>query len=402
VHHLLDTLPRFRNNFELQVGGYSVSQKKRKLLLGNEACVQGALYAGMRFYAGYPITPSTEVAEGCARELPKIGGRFIQMEDEIGSMAAVVGASVAGAKSMTATSGPGFSLMVENIGYAYMTETPCVVVNVQRGGPSTGLPTKVSQSDTMQAKWGPHGDFTSITVAPSTVSEVLTETIRAFNLSERFRTPVFVLLDEVMGHSRELVPIPEEGEYELVNRVKASGPPEDFEPFALTENGVSPMAAYGEGYRFHVTGLTHDPLGFTTNRPDEIVVKLDKLRGKIENYKDEIIRVRSDMMDDAEVAFISYGSVSRAALQASSLAREVGVKVGCIQLSTLWPFPDDALIDLCQKCKKVIVAELNQGQVVNEVRRVLPRDIEIETLQRYDGELMTPFQLMEKLQEVLP
>lgn len=379
-----------------------MSHKKRKLLLGNESCVQGALYAGMRFYAGYPITPSTEVAEGCARELPKIGGRFIQMEDEIGSLAAVVGASVAGMKSMTATSGPGFSLMVENVGYAYMTETPCVIVNVQRGGPSTGLPTKISQSDTMQARWGPHGDFTSITVAPSTVAETLTETIRAFNLAERFRTPVFLLMDEVMGHSRELVPIPEEGEYEIVNRVKASGPVEDFEPFALTENGISPMAAYGEGYRFHITGLTHDTHGFTTNRPDEIAVKLNKLRNKIENYKDEILKIRSDMMDDAEVAFISYGSVSRAALQATSLARGVGVKVGSIQLCTIWPFPDELLKDLCQKCKKVIVAELNQGQLVGEIRRVLPPEVEIETLRRYDGELMTPFELMEKLQEVLP
>ena len=378
-----------------------MARTKRKLLLGNQSCVEGALYAGMRFFAGYPITPSTEVAETCARELPKIGGRFIQMEDEIGSIAAVVGASVAGLKSMTATSGPGYSLMVENIGYAYMTETPCVVINVQRGGPSTGLPTKVSQSDTMQVRWGSHGDFTAIAVAPSTVPECLIETMRAFNLAERFRTPVTVLLDEVMGHSRELVTIPEPGEYEVYNRVKPTVKPEDFVPFEVTPNLVSPMPAYGEGYRYHITGLTHDVNGFTTNKPEEIFPKLDKLRNKIMNYTDEIIKLRTEMLDDAEVVFISYGTVSRAALQAASLAREAGAKVGTIQLYTIWPFPETQLADLCSRCRKVIVAELNMGQLVNEVRRVLPRDIEIHTLQRYDGEILTPMQLLEKLEEVI-
>jgi 2-oxoglutarate ferredoxin oxidoreductase subunit alpha len=374
---------------------------KRKLLLGNEACVEGALYAGMQFYAGYPITPSTEVAEGCARELPKTGGKFIQMEDEIGSIAATLGASVAGLKSMTATSGPGYSLMVENIGYAYMTETPVVVINVQRGGPSTGLPTKVSQSDTQQARWGTHGDYTAIAVAPSTVPECLTETIRAFNLAERFRTPVTVLMDEVMGHSRELVSIPAEGEYEIVDRVKPSVPPEEFIPFEMTPNLVSPMAGYGEGYRHHVTGLTHDIYGFTTNKPVEIKPKLDKLRDKIVNYLDEIVKIRAEMMDDAEIAFVSYGSVSRAALQAAALARGAGVKVGIIQLNTIWPFPEKQLQELCAKCRKVIVAELNMGQIVYEVQRTLPPDIKIETIQRYDGELLTPMQLLEKLEEVL-
>jgi 2-oxoglutarate ferredoxin oxidoreductase subunit alpha len=377
-----------------------MSAPSRKLLLGNEACVQGAIYAGMRFYAGYPITPSTEVAEGCSRELPKIGGRFIQMEDEIASMAAIIAASVAGLKSMTATSGPGFSLMVENIGYAFITETPCVIVNVQRGGPSTGLPTKVSQSDTMQARWGTHGDYISIAVAPSTIPETLTETIRAFNLAERFRTPVIVLLDEVIGHSRELVDIPEPGEYEIIDRVKASVPPEEFQPFELTESGVSPMAGFGEGYRFHTTGLTHDPNGFTTNRPDEIAVKLDKLRRKFTGFESEMWSLRTEMIDDADVVFISYGSVSRAALQAVQLARSVGARVGTIQLKTIWPFPDQLLRDYCSKCQKVIVAELNMGQIVHEVRRVMP-DKQIHTIQRYDGELLTPTQLLEKLEEVL-
>lgn len=378
-----------------------MASAKRKLLMGNQSCLQGAFYAGLEFYAGYPITPSTEVAEGCAREMPLRGGRFIQMEDEIGSIAAIIGASVAGMKSMTATSGPGFSLMVENLGYAYMTETPLVIINVQRGGPSTGLPTKVSQSDTMQMRWSPHGDYTSITLAPSTVSECLTETIRAFNLAERFRTPVIVLTDEVMGHSRELVTMPEEGEYEIFNRVKPTVPPDKFNPFEFTDNLVSPMPAYGEGYRCHVTGLTHDIHGFTTNNPTEIVPKLDKLRNKILHHLDEIEKVRCDMIDDAEVIFISYGTVSRAALQATTLARDAGVKVGTIQLGTIWPFPDKILIDACARARTVIVAELNMGQIVHEVSRILPQDIKIETLQRYDGEILTPMQLLEKLDEVL-
>ncbi len=378
-----------------------MAEPVKKLLQGNGACVEGAIYSGMNFFAGYPITPSTEIAEGCARLLPRLGGRFIQMEDEIASIAAVVGASISGRKSMTATSGPGYSLMVENIGYAFMTETPCVVVNVQRGGPSTGLPTKVSQSDTMQARWGSHGDFTAIAVAPSTVGDTITETIRAFNLAERFRTPVTILLDEVIGHSREIVTIPEPGEYEIFNRVKPTAKPEDFIPFELTANGVSPMPAYQEGYRYNVTGLTHDPKGFSTNRADEITVKLDKLKNKIENYQDEIIKVRSEMMDDAEIVFLSYGSVSRAALQATSLARQAGRKVGTVQLYTIWPFAYDKIRELCSSCKKVIVAELNMGQIVHEAKKVIPGNVEVHTVQRYDGEIITPEQLLAKIEEVL-
>lgn len=378
-----------------------MAQHKRRLMQGNAACVQGAIYAGMRFYAGYPITPSTEVAEGCARELPKIGGRFIQMEDEIASIAAIVGASVSGLKSMTATSGPGYSLMLENIGYAYMTETPCVIINVQRGGPSTGLPTKVSQSDTMQARWGTHGDYVAIAVAPSSVEDTLTETIRAFNLAERFRTPVTVLLDEVIGHMREMINMPEPGDHSIFERVLPTTSPEDFVPFELTPNLVSPMPKYQEGYRYNVTGLTHDPMGFSTNRADEIVVKLDKLRDKIERFKDETVKLRVDHMDDAEIAFVSYGTVSRTARQAVQLAREAGVKVGTIQIYTVWPFPDKQILELCSRCRRVIVAELNMGQILHEVRRVLPKDISVDALQRYDGEILTPMQLLEKLEEVL-
>jgi len=378
-----------------------MADRKRVLVMGNQAVVEGAIYAGLKFFAGYPITPSTEVAEGCSRELPRIGGRFIQMEDEIGSIAAVVGASVAGVKSMTATSGPGYSLMLENIGYAYMTEIPLVVVNVQRGGPSTGLPTKVSQADTMQAKWGPHGDYTAIAVAPSTIEDTVTETIRAFNLAERFRTPVTVLLDEVIAHSRAIINLPEPGEIEIYNRVKPTCSPEEFIPYEMTENLVSPMPAYGEGYRYVITGLTHDPMGFTTNKPSEIFPKLNKLRYKIENYKEETVKIRTEAMDDAEIVFVSYGSVSRAALQAVDLARKAGVKVGMVQLYTIWPFPEKQILELCSGCRKVIVAELNMGQIIHEVRRVLPGDVDVHALQRYDGEILTPMQLLEKLEEVL-
>jgi 2-oxoglutarate ferredoxin oxidoreductase subunit alpha len=377
-----------------------MAHTERQLLLGNMACVHGAIYAGMRFYAGYPITPSTEVAEGCARELPKIGGRFIQMEDEIASMGAIVGASLAGLKAMTATSGPGYSLMVENIGYAYMVEAPCVIVNVQRGGPSTGLPTKVSQSDTMQARWGPHGDFTAIAVAPSTVADTITETIRAFNLAERFRTPVTILLDEALAHMRAMIALPKSGEYEVIDRERPTCDPADYIPFQPTDRGVNPMPVYGEGYRYYVTGLTHDAMGFPTNRPEEITRKLEKLKRKIEDFKEETVKLRVERMDDAEIAFVSYGSVSRAALLAVTLARQAGIKVGSIQLYTIWPFPLEQLRDLLQNCSKVIVGELNMGQIVREVERAVRHETGVYGIQRYDGEIITPVQFLEKLEEV--
>jgi 2-oxoglutarate ferredoxin oxidoreductase subunit alpha len=374
--------------------------KKRRLMLGNQACVEGALYAGVRFYAGYPITPSTEIAEGCARELPMRGGRFIQMEDEIASMGAVVGAAVAGLKAMTATSGPGYSLMVENIGYAYMIEAPCVIVNVQRGGPSTGLPTKVGQADTMQARWGPHGDYTAIAVAPSTVAETFTETVRAVNLAERFRTPVTILLDEVIGHMQEMVSLPEPGDLEVLDRTKPACDPEDYLAYGPTENHVNPLPAYGEGYRWYATGLTHDVRGFPTGKTDEIVSNLEKLKHKIEDYQDEIEKLRVDWMDDAGIAIVSYGSVSRSVLEAVMQAREAGIKVGCIQLLTIWPFPEKSLRELLANTKNVIVAELNMGQLIYEVQRTAPPGVSVHPLLRYDGELFTPAQITEKIKEL--
>jgi 2-oxoglutarate ferredoxin oxidoreductase subunit alpha len=373
---------------------------KRKLMLGNQACVEGAKYAGVNFYAGYPITPSTEVAEGCAREFPKIGARFIQMEDEIASISAVIGASIAGLKAMTATSGPGYSLMQENIGYAYMIEAPCVIINVQRGGPSTGLPTKVSQSDTMQARWGTHGDYTAIALAPSTVGETITEMIRAVNLSERFRTPVTLLLDEVIGHMQEMVSLPEPGEYEVVDRIKPTCDPDEYLAYGPTDNLVNPLPAYGDGYRWYATGLTHDARGFPTNRTDEILVTMEKLRNKIEDYQHEIEKVNAEWTDDAEIVVVSYGSVSRTARQAVALARQAGVKVGCVQLLTIWPFPDRLLSELLKDARKVIVAELNMGQIVHEIRRIVKPPAEVHSLLRYDGEILTPAQFLAEIEEV--
>jgi 2-oxoglutarate ferredoxin oxidoreductase subunit alpha len=373
-----------------------------KLLQGNEACVEGAVLAGVRFFAGYPITPSTEIAEGMARRLPRIGGRFIQMEDEIASMAAIIGASCAGSKSMTATSGPGFSLMQENLGYAYITETPCVVVDVQRGGPSTGLPTKISQSDTMQAAYGTHGDYYAIVLAPSSVEESLHLTVKAVNYSEMYRTPVIVLLDEVLGHMREKVVIPALDEIEVQERRRPAVPPDWYKHYAITATGVSAMASFGEGYRFNVTGLTHDELGFPTAVPREIKTMLDKLKDKVVKNADTIAEFEStEMDDDPKVAILSYGIVSRAAKQAVAMAREQRLKVGAIRPKTIWPLSESKVRDLLKPVRQLIVAELNQGQLINMVKQCIDRNhTELIPLQKYDGELITPSEILHKIKEV--
>ncbi|MBD3168568.1 MAG: 2-oxoacid:acceptor oxidoreductase subunit alpha [candidate division Zixibacteria bacterium] len=370
-----------------------------KLMQGNEACAYGALAAGVTFFGGYPITPSTEIAEILSREMPKNGGRFIQMEDEIASMAAIIGASVAGAKSMTATSGPGFSLMQENLGYAYMTEVPCVVVDVQRGGPSTGLPTKVAQADTMQAKWGTHGDFFPIVLAASTIEDTYHMTIKAFNLAEKYRTPVTLLLDEVLGHMREKIRIPDSSEVEIVNRIKPTVPPEWYQHFELTATHVSPMANYGEGYRFHMTGLTHDPSGFPTAKPAEIKEKLDKLKSKIMQNADDICAYSEEFLDDAHIVVIAYGITARAAQQAVRIARQRRFKVGLFQPITIWPFPEKRLRKILENADLAIVAELNQGQLIHEVRKIAKTKTRVVGTFRYDGELMTPMQIVDKIKE---
>lgn len=375
-------------------------EKKQRLVLGNRACAEGAIAAGCRFFGGYPITPSTEVAEVLARELPQVGGKFIQMEDEIASLAAVIGASVAGMKSMTATSGPGFSLMQEHIGYAFMAEVPCVIVDVQRGGPSTGLPTKVAQADTMQARWGTHGDYQAIAVAPSSVEECFLFTIRAFNLSEKYRTPVIVLMDEVIGHMREIVRFPDPDEIRVVNRMKPTVHPGWYQHFERTAHFVSPMASFGEGYRYNITGLTHNPDGFPTASAFLIKEKLKKLRNKITHNANDIIQIREEFMEDAHIAVFAYGIVARAARQAVHMAREKRIKAGLIQPLTVWPFPDVYLEHVMEQLDLIIVAELNQGQLVNEVTRVSCGKSRVRSLNRFDSELITPEQIFAKIREL--
>jgi 2-oxoglutarate ferredoxin oxidoreductase subunit alpha len=377
----------------------TATDQKERLLQGNQACAEGALASGARFFAGYPITPSTEIAEYLARQLPKVGGKFIQMEDEIASIAAVIGASVTGLKSMTATSGPGFSLMQEHIGYAYMAEVPCVIVNVQRGGPSTGLPTKVAQSDTMQVRWGTHGDYYAIALAPSSVEECFDLTIRAFNLSEKYRTPVIVLMDEVVGHMREKIKLPDPDEIKVINRMKPTVPPEWYQHFEINPHFVSPMASFGEGYRFNITGLTHNPEGFPTDRPEVIREKLDKLKNKICHNVSDIVQVREEFMEDANVAVFAYGIVARAAGQAIRMAREKRMKVGLIQPLTIWPFPDEYIERILEQLDLIIVAELNQGQLIGEVMRAVRGKTRVRGLFRYDSELITPDQIFDKIRE---
>ncbi len=370
-----------------------MAEKKRKLMQGNEACAEGALYAGCRFFAGYPITPSTEVAEALSLRLPKVGGKFIQMEDEIASISAIIGASLAGLKSLTATSGPGFSLKQEGIGYACLAEVPCVIVDVMRGGPSTGYPTGPSQSDVMQARWGTHGDHPAVVVAPSTVQEILTETVRAFNLSEKYRTPVIIVYDEIVGHMREPITIPEPGELEVVDRVKPDCPPEEYLPYD-DKYEVPPLAAYGEGYRFHVTGLNHKADGFPTNDPALIEEGNKRIIRKIENNKKDIWKNDAFELDDAEIGIFAYGSTARSARYAVKEARSKGIKAGLLRPLTLWPFPEDAVSELSKKVRAIIVPEMNLGQIVHEVGRIA-RDSEVEGIHRVDGEPITPDQILE-------
>ena len=365
-------------------------EKKVKVLTGNEACAEGALAAGMRFYAGYPITPSSEVAEVLAEELPRLGGVFIQMEDEIASMGAIIGASLAGTKSMTATSGPGFSLMQENIGFAAMAEVPCVVVNVMRGGPSTGLPTLPAQADVMQARWGTHGDHAIIVLAPFSVAETFDLTVRAFNLSEQYRTPVILLLDEIIGHVNERVTIVDPGSLEIFNRIVPSDPPDQYKPYRHTESGVPPMIAYGEGYRFHVTGLAHDETGFPTNSAAEIGRMLERHHRKVEQARDHIVQVDPFMMEDAEIGIVAYGSTARSARHAVRLARETGKRVGLLRLKTLWPFADEEIRSYIGQVKSWIVPEMNLGQMAHEVEWALAGSAPVTRLNKVNGDPISP------------
>ena len=366
-----------------------------RLMQGNEAIAMGALAAGCRFYAGYPITPSTEVAEVLSRELPKVGGKFIQMEDEIASMAAIIGASVGGLKSMTATSGPGFSLMQENIGYAAMAEIPCVVVNVQRLGPSTGQPTAASQGDVMQARWGTHGDHQIIVLSPISVAQSFELAVKSFNLSEKYRTPVILLTDEIIGHMREPIELPDFDTVEKVER-RVTDSPSAYKAFRNDSGDVPPMASFGTGYRYHITGLFHDEVGFPTQRLDEIEPWLERVENKFKNH-DDILLYQKDYQPGARTAILSYGASARTARHALKQLRAKGEKVNLVTVQTLWPFPETVVEELADSVERIIVPEMNLGQLALEVERVAGRK-KVVRVNRANGEMVTPDMILSALE----
>ncbi len=370
------------------------------LLQGNEAVVEGALRAGCLFFAGYPITPATEISEILSVRLPARNGTFIQMEDEIASLGAVIGASLAGVKSMTATSGPGFSLMQENLGFAVMAEVPCVVVNVMRGGPSTGLPTLPAQGDVMQTRWGTHGDHPVIVLAASTVRECFDLTVRAFNLSERFRNPVILLLDEVVAHMREKVELPPDDAIPIIDRTRPKVPPEWYVPYEDTPDGVPAMADFGEGYRYHVTGLTHDVRGFPTERPDEIGPFITRLFRKISQHMEEIHQGEFYLTEDAEIVVIAYGSVARSAKRAVRDARAHGIRAGLLKLDTLWPFMRAAVEKVLGNARVLVVPEMNMGQISREVKRVNQGKARVRGINKVDGTMITPDEILRPIMEM--
>ncbi len=377
----------------------SAEGSREALLQGNEAVVEGAVAVGCSFYAGYPITPSTEVAEGLAARLPATGGTFLQMEDEIASIAACLGASLAGAKAMTATSGPGFSLMQELVGYAAIAEIPFVLVNVMRYGPSTGLPTSPSQGDVMQARWGTHGDHPIIVLTASSVREAFDMTVKSFNFAEKYRSPVILLLDEVVGHMREKVRLPAPEAVERLERIHPSTPPEWYAPYEDTNTGVPPMAAFGDGYRFHVTGLVHDRMGFPTQKKNEIIDGTNRLYRKIERGFREICMTDGVGLEDARTVVVAYGAVARSAQQAVEEMRDQGKPVGLLRLRTLWPFPRAAFERILGGIDDILVCELNRGQVYREVLRVCRGRCEVHKHTRTDGEMITPAEIVRALRE---
>lgn len=368
---------------------------------GNEACAEGALAAGVRFFGGYPITPSTEIAESMALLLPKVGGKFIQMEDEIASMAVVLGASLAGKKVLTATSGPGFSLKQELIGYAAMAEIPAVIANVQRVGPSTGQPTSPAQGDVMQARWGTHGDHPMIALSPWTVRETFEATVLAVNYAERFRTPVILLLDEIVGHLREKVVLPEPEEIEIYPRRKPdSTRAEGYEPYRPAADLVPNIADFGSGARIHVTGLVHDETGFPSGSPAVTEEAIRRLHEKIARAQDEITHYDAFFMEDAEIAVVAYGGTARTAYEAVRAARARGEKVGMVRLMTIWPFADGVIRRVAEKVGQILVPELNYGQLVHEVERAAGGRCGVRLLAKYNTEIFTPEEILEALERL--
>ena len=369
--------------------------KKIKLIQGNEACALGAIKAGATFFAGYPITPSTEVAEQIAEKFPPLGRKFVQMEDEIGSISAIIGASTVGHKALTATSGPGFSLMQELIGYASITEIPIVIVNVMRAGPSTGLPTLPAAGDVMQARWGTHGDHSIIALSPNSVTETYTETVRAFNLAEKYRTPVILLLDEKVGHLREKFDEEEASNIEIIDRPKFNAKGK-YVPFENNESGVPPFVSFGQGERYHITGLTHNEEGFYSSKPEVVTDFIKRISDKIENNVDDIAKIEEFMTEDADVVIVAYGSVARSAQEAVVEMREQGKKVGLLRLVTLWPFHDKKVAEVCKGRKLVVMPEMNLGQMTREVQRVIG-ETPFATICRVDGDLITPEEIEDKI-----
>jgi len=362
-----------------------------KFIQGNEACVEGAMYAGLDFFAGYPITPSTEIAELLSCRLPQKGGKFIQMEDEIASMSAIIGASLTGNKVMTATSGPGFSLMQEALGYAIMAEIPCVIVNVQRGGPSTGIPTHVSQGDVCQTRWGTHGDHAIVALTASTHQDVFETTVEAFNISETYRTPVVLLYDEVVGHMRERLVVPEAGELALVERLRTSvREGVDYHPYLPREDGRLPMSDFGGVHRYNVTGLFHDMWGFPSDNPKVVHGLLRHLVDKIRNNVNQIARFKEYYLKDAECILISYGSSARSARHVVEYLRPRGERIGLLELQTLWPFPHDIVDEKCANAKSVVVVEMNMGQIMREVKRAVKNPERVFLANRIDGVFIAP------------
>ena len=367
---------------------------------GNKAIAMGAIAAGCRFYGGYPITPSTEIMETMSEELPKLGGKFVQMEDEIGGIASAIGASIAGKKAMTGSSGPGIALKQELLGYAYMAEVPIVVADVQRGGPSTGLPTKISQADIMEARWGCNGDHGTICYLPCSIPECYMLTVKAFNMAERFRQPVLVLADEVLGHMREKIVIPEAGSFPVINRKKPTVSPDEYVPYRADADDVPPMAAFGDGYRWHVTGLTSTEWGFPTNDAPDIDPKANRIIRKVDRCRDELVEYKEFMMDDAEICVVSFGSVSRSSLRAIKELREEGIKVGHFRPVTMWPFPDKEIAEIGKRVKHIIVPEINAGQMVLEVERAVAGKCEIHPHSLLNGELYKPAEIASFIKEV--
>ena len=371
-----------------------------RLMQGNEACAEGAIAAGVNFFAGYPITPSTEIAETMAKLLPQHGGKFVQMEDEIGSMGAILGAALAGSKVMDATSGPGFSLKQELIGYAACAEIPCVLVNVQRVGPSTGQPTAPSQADVMQARWGTHGDHPIIALAPWSVRETYDVTVMAVNYAERFRTPVILLMDEVVGHLREKVVRP--GSAQVYPRRKPKKTrAEGYQPYAPDDDLVPNVADFGQGYHIHVTGLIHDETGFPVGSPKITEDSIRRLHEKITRAGDEIIHTESSFMDDAEYAVLAYGGTARTAYEAVRAARKKGIKVGLVRLITIWPFADKVVAALAQKMKGLLVAEMNYGQLVGEVRRAAAGACPVELCGKYNMQAFVPAEIEKAIDDLV-